>query len=538
MPKELTKAEKVVTWFLPNGGDIIFALVIAILLWVKPNFIFGDGSTGWHLFSGNYILHQGVPHHDLMSYTFPHQAWVDYEWFSDALMASVVNVVHGDLNLLAVFTTCAIGALMVLLYDRCRREGANFGFAFVLVVIGALVSIVHWLARPHLFTFFGVYFFTTWMEDFWHGTITRKRLLISMPLLMVLWTNTHPAFLLGFVLIGVYLGCSAVLYALDKEELNLERLKSFSLVALLCAVATLINPYGVDLHKFIMDYARGTPDLAKVTSEFLSPVFHGALQPSCLEILCGLFVLGLGLTKTKLSLPRLITCLGFLHLTLSGVRNMPLFAIVVLPAIAQLFSAVSLGLNEDQEQMWWKGFKRRWIEFNAGLNENELLCSKHLISVVFALVLAVAALDHGHLLGSQLFNSSWDDSTLPTGTLKALGQKEQSGELNPLRGFNTDNWGGYLRYRLDKPVFIDDRAEFYGEPFFLQYMAVAFAQPTWKEELDGKAYATTEQNGSSVQWLLVPKGSKIADVLTNDPAWGAPADQDKVAALFIRKAAK
>src|SRR5580704_12039530 len=86
---------------LPDVADVIFILLINFLLFARPTFVFGDGSTGWHLVAGEWILqNHDIPRHDLISYTLPDKAWVAYEWLSDAAMALLVRM--GGLNLLAV----------------------------------------------------------------------------------------------------------------------------------------------------------------------------------------------------------------------------------------------------------------------------------------------------------------------------------------------------------------------------------------------------------------------------------------------------
>ncbi|MDQ5936667.1 MAG: hypothetical protein QG574_4003, partial [Cyanobacteriota bacterium erpe_2018_sw_21hr_WHONDRS-SW48-000092_B_bin.40] len=83
---------------LPNVGDLLFVGVCQLLLFMRPAFIFSDGSTGWHLATGFYILNKHViPHQDFLSYTFPGKEWVAYEWLSDLMMAALVKV--GGLNL-------------------------------------------------------------------------------------------------------------------------------------------------------------------------------------------------------------------------------------------------------------------------------------------------------------------------------------------------------------------------------------------------------------------------------------------------------
>ncbi|SRR5579885_605507 len=540
--KQLSRTELIVSWFLPNLGDVIFILVLVFLLRLLPNFVFFDGSTGWHIVTGQYVLQHWVPGRDVISYTFANSPWVAYEWLSDSLMALLERLGNGDLNLLAVAVSSAIAALMLLLYDRCRKEGANFLLALVIVLIGAIISAIHWLARPHIFCFYGVYFFSIWLEDFWQSKLSVKQFLSRIMLFMILWVNTHPAFLIGFALIAIYLSSSLLLWIINLRTTNAaeHRRKAQVLISavVLCVVATFINPYGVGLHEYLLHYMKANAAVANATNEFFSPVFHGALQPSCLEILFALFIIGLSISRNRLSLPRLLTCLAFTHLTLSAVRSMPLYVIVILPAVSQLFAEVSIGGNHVQNaerQPWWKPLCLKWQRMNVIFTENERLCSKHALSVVIFLFLSIVALNHGQFFGSRLLNSGWSEDDKPTRTIDYLQKAESNGQLDPDRGFNYDNWGGYLRYKLGKRVLIDDRGEFYSPDFYTKYTVVIFDQAGRKDMLDGKIYDGTAKAGSSVQWVLIPKNLPLALALRNDPQWGPPVVEDGASVLFVRR---
>lgn len=541
--RQLSRADRIVSFFLPNPGDIIFILLIAFLLFLRPDFVFGDGSTGWHIATGDYVLQHGVPTKDILSYTFPQKAWVAYEWLSDTIMAGIVKLGAGDLNLLAVCVSCSVAALMMLLYERCRKEGAGFLLAFFLVIVGSIISAIHWLARPHIFTFFGVYFFTIYLEDFWQGKISAKAMLMRLSLVVLIWVNVHPAFMFAFALTGIYLAsalfAAAFSWKTGSFPGHVEKVKVYSGMLLACAVATFINPYGPKLHAYLVDYFRGTPGLANATSEFLSPVFHGQLQPVCLEILIGLLLIGLGLSKVRLSLPRLLLCIAFLHLTLSAVRNMPLFVLVVLPAISQLSSQTAFGemlLKEGDEQFdLFYTIGQKLKNLDKGFYENEVLCGKHVVSLAVFLGLAVAALNHGQLLGSQVLRSGWSADDKPTETLEHLRGELDAKKLDSERGFNYDNWGGYLGYKLKRRVALDDRAEFFGAPFYYKYTVVALNQPGWKEQLDGEFFKGTARDGTTVQWVLMPRGGGINRSLGADPEWGPPVKSDRASDLFVRK---
>jgi hypothetical protein len=145
------------------------------------------------------------------------------------------------------------------------------------------------------------------------------------------------------------------------------------------------------------------------------------------------------------------------------------------------------------------------------------------------------AIHGGSFLGQQVLTSGWSAKNKPTATVEFLRDAESSGKLQPTRGFNYDNWGGYIFYKLGTPVFIDDRLDFYGEEFYTRYSIVSLAQPGWRQQLNGDIYKGTPQGGSSIQWILMPKTSKIAAVLRDDPSWGPPVKEDEASALFVRK---
>jgi hypothetical protein len=520
-PTPVPLKEKIAAYLLPNLGDILFLLLLQIPLSFLPSYVFGDGSTGWHLVNGDYILqNHHVATQDLISYTHADAPWVAYEWLSDVLMAGLVKL--GGLNLLAVAVASAVGLLIIFLYQRCRKEGAHFLLAAFMCTITVIIMAIHWLARPHLFTFFGVYLFTTRLDDFYRDQIRRWHLLVPLTLFMVLWVNCHPAFLFGFVLLAIYLVSSLFLAVVsgegEKRHEYVQKVRWLGVTTLSCAAATLINPYGFALFQYISNYLKGSRVLAN-TAEFLSPVFHGALQPTCLEILFALLLLGLAFSSRRLSLPRVLVCLAFAHLALSAVRNMPLFAIIALPAIAQLSAGILPAVSSESGN----GLRQRWAKMSAIFDENEALCSKHLWPILCVIVLAVAAINGGSLLGKKLLDSSWGPKDKPIATLDYLRAQEQSKQLDPDRGFNFDNWGGYLRYRLGTRVFIDDRADFYGERFYGQYAIINLVQPGWQKLLDDY----------KIQWILTPKNGPLAAALKETSAW-RNVSEDEASVLFVR----
>jgi hypothetical protein len=92
--------------------------------------------------------------------------------------------------------------------------------------------------------------------------------------------------------------------------------------------------------------------------------------------------------------------------------------------------------------------------------------------------------------------------------------------------FNDYAWGGYLIWRLypDYPVFIDGRADVFGEKLVEQFIEVHDGKPRWRELL--------QQYGT--QTVLVERDSAIASLLNDDSRW-QKVFEDKQSVILVRK---
>ena len=509
---------------LPSGGDIVFLAVLYLLIGVRANSLFDDGSTGWHLVSGQYILaHLHLPHTDLMSYTFAGKPWVPFEWLFDAVAAALVQV--GGLPLLAVVAGSAIALLFMLLFQDARRTGCPFLAALGLTLIGALASSVHWLARPHLFTFFGVYIFARVLEAFHGRRLTGPATIGLLVLTMLVWSNAHPGFLIGFAMVIIYAaaeaGEAAVLAGPDGTEAG-RRAKTLLLALVAVVAATFVNPNGLALYPSF-GAALGQLGGNVQTQEFQSPTFHGELYSVCLELLLGLLVLGLATSRRKPWLGQCLLLLAFAFLAFDGVRNVPLFVIVSLPVIAGLLAQsepLVLFENPTRVRGWVRAVEQRWRRVDDGYNRMEWRCTMHLAPVAAVVVLALSCAAAGRLPGVRpVVTSSFDAKHVPTTTLTYIA----SHDLDWNRGLSLDNWGGYIRYETGERIFIDDRTTFFPAEFYQRYFQMMFAQPGWATRVDEYRF----------QWVLVPKSIPLDAGLRRRPGWRVAA-QDPAADLFVR----
>ena len=216
-----------------------FAFVVAALLIPAVPDVDLWGHT---LFGGDIVHSRAIPAAD--SYAFTSDLpWVNHEWLSEVCMYAAYALGGG--SGLVALRLVLLGTLLWTSWRTLRREGVSGESALVIAMVLALVTYPRTQhVRPQLFslTMFAVLLSTLMDFDRTRAVIR----LISIPLLMLLWANLHGGFIVGFVPVGIW----AVLYALDQDApVEMRLAPAIALVA--AVVATLINPYGVGLWKFL-----------------------------------------------------------------------------------------------------------------------------------------------------------------------------------------------------------------------------------------------------------------------------------------------
>jgi hypothetical protein len=141
----------VVSW-LPSLTSLAFGLPLLLLYWQlgSPSALLSDPNTGVHVRTGEWILvHHAAPREDLFSFSIEGQAWCDWEWLSDFIYA----LLHRWNGLAAIVTvSLAVLCLMSAMIYRTACLHARPAVAFVVTSMVVAVTTVHWLARPHLFS--------------------------------------------------------------------------------------------------------------------------------------------------------------------------------------------------------------------------------------------------------------------------------------------------------------------------------------------------------------------------------------------------
>lgn len=169
-------------------------------------------------------------------YSFTHdQPWVNHEWLWDLVTAALYR--SGDLPALLGLRAAAI-ATVVWLVDRATRPAPPMARLALLAILG-LACVGQWRStRPQLAT---LALYATTLANI------QARWL---PVLFAAWANLHGGWIYGLAAVGL-----RAVFTRRGQPL---------VTAALCALATLINPYGIHLWTAILGATtRGWTDLTE-----------------------------------------------------------------------------------------------------------------------------------------------------------------------------------------------------------------------------------------------------------------------------------
>ena len=536
-----------VRWVVPSTGDLIFAALLGLLLFTALSVrLLGDAGIGWHIRTGQMILaaHE-IPRADPFSATVSSamagQAWFAWEWLYDLLVGWLDSA--AGLNGVVLFTGLVIATVFAWTFRLLLRRGTNMLVALVLLLLAASAAMIHFLARPHVVSWLlTVAWFcilesseiSCWTSDSesFVGSESNPRhgwMLWLLPPLMLVWVNVHGGFLVGFVLLAIYL-CSAVWQWLRPaggrfddflRKSHAGRLvRALTLAGIVSGLATLVNPYGLQLHVHIYRYLTNR-FLMDHINEFQSPNFHYVAQ----KCFAGLVLLTLAALAGKRRLPgrdRVSQTLVLLFAVYSGLyasRNIPVSSLLLILVIGPW-------LSEAMETFRDRRLAARGVASSRFLQRMEAVefsLRGHLWPIALVVVTCWIAAHGGKLGATPLTDAHFDAKRFPVAAVSYLDAHEVQGPL-----VSPDDWGGYLIYRLYPRVrmVIDDRHDFYGEEFLKSYLKMVHVEPSWEDFL--------QQH--KTHCVVVPRDSALANILAETGGWKAIYSDD-VAIVFVRTAA-
>ena len=499
---------------MPSGADLIFVVLLSALVFTPLSVrLLGDAGIGWHIRAGQQIpATHTIPRVDSFSSTMAGKPWFAWEWLYDV----VVGQLEASLGLNGVvwLTAVMIAAVFAWTFRLLIARGTNMLVALVLVLLAVSASMIHFLARPHvvswLFTLAWFWILDSSERESFDGSAGRRWRLWILPLLMLVWVNVHGGFLVGFVLLGIFLIAAAWTWFTTRDgriEKVLQkiaagkRMRELFVVGLFSVGASLVNPYGSELYGHVYSYLSNR-FLMDHIDEYQSPNFHGIAQ-KCFLMLLLITVAVLAVRGRELRVGEGLTVLFAVYAGLYASRNIPVSSILLVMVMGPLVPASELA----------RGFFQRMAAVEGGLRGH--------VWAILAIAMTLAIAVNGGRVGSGvLMDAHFDARRMPVEAVNFLGQHELDGPV-----LSPDYWGGYLIYRLypKSRVVVDDRHDLYGEQFFKSYLKCIHGERGWEEFL-------REHHAA---YVLLPRDSAVANLLVVTLGW-KQTYADDVAVGFVR----
>lgn len=446
-----------------------------------------DPDTYWHIAAGRWMLaHGAVLTHDPFSFTMHGAAWVAQEWGAELLIALTYKIA-GWAGVVLVAAAC-FGATLAYLqrFLQARMEPLH---AVVLTFLAGNMMLPSLLARPHELA---------WpLTAVWTGVLmgaSEQRRAPPWWLLavMLLWANLHASYILGLG-IAVVLAIDALVAVQPPQWPLAKRWGGFILAAVACAMA---NPQGYRLLIFpFRVLAMGSLDYI---AEWKQPnLQHLQILSLWLVAILGLAFIG----RIRLSLMRNLLLLGLLFIALQHARDIALLGLLS-PFI--LAKPVAEGWRRLAPTGHKTSVMDKWL---AALSGRARTLSS-LTAILAAAMIATATL--------QIRKPHPPAFEAPRAALDAI-LARGSGQ----RILNDYGFGGYLIFR-GVPVFVDGRADLYGDAFLKQTVAALALSPEGHLQALLRKYRITA--------ILLRPGWPAIQLLDHMPQWQRlPTDKGVVA---------
>ncbi len=473
----------------------------------------------WQLRLGQYITElREVPTTDPLSFTAQGNPYVDSHWlFQVALWRTyLVGGING--TLLTVAGVALLAWLCVWLTMEWREAA---GVALLAVALGAAAASERYLPRPDLLSllFLALTGFIVARYRRTGGAI-----ILLLPVLHLVWVNTHGLWILGPIVIGAHaLGDALVSRLPVPAGWNYDAMapawcKRLGRVLLVMVPVTLLTPQPLTQALYPLTLFReiqsGTDWVASSVTELGAPLAdaHWPVATVAFVALACLTVLGFAVRARRLDPVGFVLVCAFGYLALTARRNMALFAVVAVPFAVRAWADGPAATGAA----WLESLTRR----------------AQPVLAVLAVWIAMAG-----AWGAATNTFATRDGTLTRFGL-GLSATHHPGRVGdfiaathaPGPIWNTPELGGYLAWRFwpERPVYIDGRWEVYGQLFLERYGRTIRDPVAWEEA------AAQDGVRAAVVFHRMPDYGLLLRHLYRSDRW-VLCYVDAVAALFVQR---
>lgn len=424
---------------------IVFISFILTAFLQIQNIALWDNDFWWHIATGKYMVtEKSLMEKDVFSYTssmkendnlFPEREnFILKQYWLGQIIFYLIYEYTGPRGIIIFRTLLYIGT-MLFVFWRLKRWSVSAPVAYIatFVVFMAMMSKITG-ERPVLFTilFTAVTFFL--LEDF--KDKKDKRIFLLLPL-MLLWANLHGGFILGVVMVMVYMISEGINIRFKKNYYTRQQMILFYAAAIAAIALSAVNPTGWDA--FSIAFSSQYKPFIDGIQEYQSPLI--SYREKFTEVnywymtLAALFPIILAVRNKKMDLAQVILLSGFLIMGIIAARFGVYYVIIATIVIGREFDA------------WLKEL------FHSRFSEQAYIKFTNLLTIITLCSLLV-------YIGS-FFQFNRNTAIVARGFSVPVNAVDFI-EKNNLEGnmLNDFGYGGYITWRLypSRKTFIDTRA--------------------------------------------------------------------------------
>lgn len=481
---------------------------LSLLFYLAFTKIGGDGDFWWLMALGRHFWETGqITNYDMLSHTFPH----GYFWNHSRLFDIIVYGLFawGKYLALDIFRFFLFITTYFFLYKTIALKKHHVLVTFITLTLTLWFLADRLLYRPELFSMLlsAILLFLLFKDK-----QKATKLIWLVPILQLIWANSHAGFVYGLAMIGIFFGAEVIRSLLRHRDNTLEiiqdkRLKKLFLIFVLALIATCLNSYG--WHIYVLAYKLTLPQeaLAGIAEwgRYSWQHLFNFLNP--LSILFWLSILALILKIYQLAKNKFLVKLQnypweeilllafYLYSTLKHGRFAYLFSLIL---------AIIIARNAQYLFFAWSG-KLASLKFKVFL---------HLV-----LILAFILITYKFV--QQPFGLDSKNNRYPKQATEFILQEKLPGKM-----FNEYLDGGYLSFWLypEYQVSIDGRTpNLYTNDFFWRYDQLA------SKNIREKIFSDYEIN-----FIVWPRKSEFNQVMWSDKNW-QQIYFDNLSVIYLKK---
>jgi hypothetical protein len=450
-----------------------------------------DPDTWWHIRVGQKILAEWKwPTTDPFSFTVSGNDWMAYEWLGEVLMGFSTR--WGWLVGPTIMLIVLSASFMLLLNYYAYLRSGNVKAAFVASALVLPMAQAFFALRPQLIGYNFLLITLICLEHYRRG---RRKILWALPLLFLVWVNTHGTFIFGLLVLGLFWVSGWVEFrkgALVAERWTPSQRRQLATVMLLCLLVLPLTPYGTRLAAYPLVLSLSQPVNVANIQEW-QPISFNLLMGKYLLTLLLAFFLAQVISPLKYRLDEAALLVFAAYAGCVHLRFICLFLLVFTPLLA--------------------AFLARWVPPYQVAKDQFVLNAVLLGMVAVGLVVFFPSDRKLERLAEERY------------PLKAVAYLRS----HPVRGpmLNEYGWGGYMIWALTPKhkVFIDGRADIYEYAGVLtDYLSIVRLEP--------RTLALLRTYG--IESCLIPRKASLATLLAVLPDW-EQVYADDVSVLFVRR---